>query len=115
MIENFPRKDLLDNVVKYESGMFGYFKEYLPNIKKGMSYSQLIHDIYKNKKLDEEFSKVLDATSVTGYITISIDPIDYMLMSLNNSGWTSCHTLHHPEEPRKKLGWLFSRNIQLHV
>lgn len=104
LIDDFGKDAIISNKVDAECYRFKYLKNYIPTLKHGMSFTQLVHDVFKNEKLDIEFSKFYSATTSKGYISISIDPIDYMLMSLNRSGWTSCHTLHHFEEPGCSYG-----------
>lgn len=40
-----------------------------------------------------EYSKLFESRTVKGQIVISIDPVDYLLMSVNKSGWNSCYRL----------------------
>ena len=60
----------------------------------GMKITSFLSKAVNNPKFDTEFSKIIDETKVKGQITVSIDPIDYILMSINKSGWQSCHSLH---------------------
>ena len=65
----------------------------MPEIKTGMKFTKFIHEVFKNEKLDMAFSEYTQQTKSKGFFTISIDPIDYMLMSMNNYNWDSCHSL----------------------
>ena len=69
-----------------------YFK--CPSDK--MNFSTLMHKIFLSKEVDEEVSKYLQKidTDITGKMYVSIDPFDFVTMSLNKSNWTSCHSLH---------------------
>lgn len=58
----------------------------------------------RNEQFDIEFSKIIEKTKIKGFVTLSIDPVDYLLMSLNRSGWSSCHTLHREEEGSRSWG-----------
>ena len=58
-------------------------------VKEGMKFTKFI-SLYGNKELDMELSKLYQNLGKCN-ITISIDPIDYLTVSLNKSGWKSCH------------------------
>jgi len=64
--------------------------------ERGEKVSKVLNECFKNDKLNTMFSDIIAKTSnrIKGKLQISIDPIDYMLMSCNKSGWTSCHTIH---------------------
>lgn len=59
-------------------------------------FSQAMHDLFMNDKVDIEVSKYIQecASDITGKMYVSIDPFDYITMSMNKSRWTSCHSLH---------------------
>lgn len=58
-------------------------------VKDGMKFTKFI-SLFGNKDLDMALSKVYQNLGKCK-ITISIDPIDYLTVSVNNSGWKSCH------------------------
>ena len=60
-------------------------------VHEGMKITKLI-SMYGNKDLDMEISKIYQDKG-KGNIYISIDPIDYLTVSINKSGWGSCHNL----------------------
>ena len=68
--------------------------QFVNGSKNGMKLTTYLSKAVNNTEFDTEFSKIIDETTVKGQITISIDPIDYLLMSINRSGWQSCHSLH---------------------
>ena len=72
-------------------------RDFMPNIRAGTKLTTVLSHIFKSPEFDTEFSKVISETKIHGVATISIDPIDYLLMSLNRSGWQSCHTLNEAE------------------
>lgn len=72
--------------------------------KKGMKASKYISEVFKNKDLDVEFSKIVAVGKSVGIIDISIDPVDYATMSMNKSGWQSCHSLHKDYDSRLAFG-----------
>lgn len=59
-----------------------------------MKLSKALSMMMNNEKFDIEYSKIIETSKTKGTIVLSIDPVDYVLMSLNKSGWSSCHTLH---------------------
>jgi hypothetical protein len=88
-IEKFSSSEYLQNKIEY---IPDYFKDYF-EISEGMKLSKFFSKNFKNEKFDIELSKILQCKNIEGHIVISIDPIDYLLMSKNNSGWKSCHTI----------------------
>lgn len=77
---------------------YGYKDVYFKNMgsEETMSFSTLMHKVFSSKEVDVEVSKYLQkvGSNITGNIYISIDPFDYVTMSMNNSNWSSCHSLH---------------------
>lgn len=100
--------------VMYEQFRQADIKRDLPNITRGalccgtdtrdkyfgkekeMPFSTLMHKIFLSDEIDIEVSKFLQkiSTNVKGCMYISIDPLDYITMSMNRSNWSSCHSLH---------------------
>ena len=64
-----------------------FFKDI--KVKDGMSFTKFI-SLYGNKELDIEVSKIYQDKGIA-HLVISIDPMDYLTVSLNASGWHSCH------------------------
>lgn len=85
--------EIFQNKMCYSQGS-SFIRRNFPNIQRGEKFTHVAHEIFHNEKFDIELSEFYNKSKTTGCITISIDPIEYMLMSLNNSGWSSCHTLH---------------------
>ena len=59
--------------------------------------SKAIHMLCKSDYIDTELSKFIQEnsiTKVTGNMYVSIDPFDYLTMSVNMSDWHSCLSLH---------------------
>lgn len=62
--------------------------------KKGMKISKCFRHLIKKEWLDEaniKYSMFLQSLKAKGTAVLSIDPIDFLTMSANNSGWRSCH------------------------
>ena len=86
------------NVSRYVlSAGYGYREHYFKNVgEETMSFSTLMHKAFLSKEIDTEVSKYLQKidSNITGKIYVSIDPFDFVTMSMNKSKWSSCHSLH---------------------
>lgn len=58
-------------------------------VKEQMKFTSFI-SLYGNKELDIELSKFYQEKG-NAHLTISINPIDYLTVSINRSNWKSCH------------------------
>lgn len=58
-------------------------------VKNGMKFTKFM-SLYGNKELDIEVSKLYQDKGKSNLV-ISINPIDYLTVSINKSGWHSCH------------------------
>lgn len=65
----------------------------LRTYKAGDKISKLFDEAYKSDKINTFYSDIIAQNKINGVIEISIDPIEYMLMSTNVSGWNSCHKI----------------------
>lgn len=64
--------------------------------KKGMKVSRVIAKLVNKDYVHDiqtKYSMFLQKLKSRGMAVISIDPIDYITMSVNKSGWRSCHAL----------------------
>lgn len=63
-------------------------------VQQGMKITRLMSECVKKEHLHDiqtKFSMLIQEFKVKGRAVLSIDPIDYITMSENKSGWTSCH------------------------
>lgn len=63
---------------------------------KGMRVSRCFKKLIPSKLISDfqtKYSMVIQKFTVQGKAVISIDPMDYLTMSVNNSGWSSCHSI----------------------
>ena len=64
------------------------------NTKPMRALGKLVKMFNLNEKAFEDFrlehSRILNTKSVTGTLCLSIHPLDYMTMSMNEESWTSC-------------------------
>lgn len=63
-------------------------------------YLKLDKKVVKLNPVELEYSRLFANKEVNGNIAISINPIDYLLMSVNQSGWHSCYTILHSGSTR---------------
>ena len=86
---------LVKNVYPYSSFSISNGSEIL-KIENGCKPIKILGKIAKMYGIEgfEEFrlrhSQIMNSAKVTGTLCISIHPLDYMTMSHNESGWTSC-------------------------
>ncbi len=75
------QQDLIIDDKKYPKGMKVH-----KVISKVVSYTDFVI-------IDNFYNQILQNNLKKGYICFSIDPIDFLTMSNNSLGWTSCHSL----------------------
>ena len=82
---SFCEKSFFDNAVP---------EKYSDNIPKGMKITRAFNRFdlpeYTIRQLQDIVSEYLQKGMVEGYLTISVDPRDYLTMSDNEENWTSC-------------------------
>lgn len=64
---------------------------YDSRVRNHLQFTKLM-SLYGNKELDTEISKFYQDKGM-GHLYISINPIDFLTVSINRSGWHSCHNL----------------------
>lgn len=84
-----PRAVVNDSIGNKRGWLIETYLTECPEVKEDMSFTKFI-SLFKNKELDIELSKKYQDKG-KAHITISINPIDYLTVSINNSGWRSCH------------------------
>ena len=65
--------------------------------KKGTKVTKCFRQLLRSEDVEEattKYSMFLQSLKTKGVAVLSIDPVDYLTMSCNNSGWSSCHSLH---------------------
>lgn len=82
---------IIDNECKPNVLLEMYFFDVF---KKGMKVSKFLSQLLQDPKFDIEFSKVLQHRIEKGYIKVSIDPCDFLTMSLNKNKWSSCQNIY---------------------
>lgn len=87
-LRSLPAEEVGGNVLQNDYQMFDV------TFKKGMKISKCFRHLIKKEWLDEaniKYSMFLQSLKAKGTAVLSIDPIDFLTMSANNSGWRSCH------------------------
>ena len=98
LVYNFLHSKIMDE--RYEEIASNYLQENMEyfgvKFNAGMKISRILPRL-TTKKYSEwiqvEYSKIVQSFSVKGTAILSIDPVDYVTMSENTSGWRSCHAL----------------------
>jgi hypothetical protein len=83
-------EELTDNYLKDNYQVFDV------KLSKGMRVSRCLKQLLLKDDVEEyqtKFSMFLQKLKVQGKAVISIDPMDYITMSVNKSGWKSCHNI----------------------
>lgn len=92
VIEKLENREILENKLHHtiSSGFTVYSRPY----KAGEKVSKMLDEAFKSEKLNIFYSNIIAQNRIKGIIEISINPIEYLLMSCNISGWTSCHAIY---------------------
>lgn len=56
-------------------------------------YLKLKEKVKYTSPILDDYSKIISSNKIKGKLKVSIDPIDYILMSHNKSGWDSCYNI----------------------
>ena len=102
-----PKETLVHELARYSNKSRSYYEEALGKYQVGTKFSQIFqslvpdeenyHENEKGKWFSRrewagiELSKIYQKTKQKGFLCLSIDPIDYLTMSVNTSDWRSCH------------------------
>lgn len=65
------------------------------------TYLALKEKVKVMNSVDIEYSKLFENRQISGNLAMSIDPIDYLLMSTNKSGWHSCYAISKEGQSRR--------------
>jgi len=81
-------KCFVDNKMQDVQDFRTYFGD---DFVKGMKVSKFL-SLFGDKEFDNDISAVMQERTVKGFLTISIDPYDYMTHAISMHGWGSCHS-----------------------
>lgn len=88
---NLDYNSILDN--KIYNNIIIFDKEFSKETK----VTKILSNLLPKSIVDDyitKYSMLLQSFKAKGELVLSIDPIDYLTMSFNHSGWTSCHDFH---------------------
>lgn len=88
-IAKIPPKSFITNKMPYVGEFDMYFGD---AYNEGMKVSKFFA-LFDDKKFDDDVSCVMQERLVKGFLTLSIDPYDYMTHAMSMHGWCSCHSL----------------------
>lgn len=89
-ISTFSTEEFMNNCVESvnkDSAIYTYFSKIY---KVGAKPSKILSKLLKDPQFDIDLSKELQNRVSTGRAVISIDPIDFAMVSTSDHNWTSC-------------------------
>lgn len=89
-IMQFSAEEFIDNIAKPNADLEKYEPKFF---KAGMKISKFFSQRFENNEFDIELSKILQNRFMVGKIVMSINPCDYITMSVNNHNWHSCQQI----------------------
>jgi hypothetical protein len=91
ILSRFDAQEFIANEI---SGVASALVTYCGDMyKRGKKLSKFIAEYCKDKELNDALANVLGNRKIVSKIVVSIDPYDYLTMSLNNHRWGSCQKL----------------------
>lgn len=85
-IMRFTPEEIIDNIALAHPELEAHHA----NFKTGMKISKFFSQQFGNKEFDIEYSKILQNRFIDGINVVSIDPCDYITISVNKHNWQSC-------------------------
>jgi hypothetical protein len=91
VLSRFDMQEFITNEI---NGANSSFITYCGDMyKRGKKLSKFIAEYCQDKDLNDALANVLGNRKIVSKIAVSIDPYDYLTMSLNNHRWQSCQKL----------------------
>lgn len=90
LIEN---EEFIENKLHHSINDYD-FNCFCRGFKAGERVSKVLEETLNNEQLNIDYSDIIAKSVVKGVIEISLDPIEFLLMSVNRSGWESCHAIY---------------------
>jgi len=97
ILDRLNYENLFNNII---DGQDGGLAEHCKLYKRGMKFTKFIASYCQDETLNDKIANILGNSRVNSDVAISIDPCDYLTMSINRSGWRSCHRLGNGEYAR---------------
>lgn len=82
--------DAYENKLTYESNIDSIAKYCHDIFNHNMKVTKFLSKLYEDDKFDIALSKLLQNKKVDTTVVMSIDPYDYLTMSITNYSWVSC-------------------------
>lgn len=81
---------IINNLVDYsvKDRLSPYIK-----CKEGQKISKVFSSLFNSNEFDMEYSKIFQNKKVVAKLVVSIDPLDYLFMSINKASWGSCYDI----------------------
>lgn len=89
-VSQFQLKDIINNQITYVPKVY---QKYSDGYTKGMKLSKFMSKIMDSAEFDIELSKIMQNREIDATIEVSIDPIDFMTMSIHQHKWSSCYDI----------------------
>lgn len=88
-LKSFSTEELLNNSVEGDP----MYEKFCPIYMKGMKVSKFLSALHNDQRFDDAIAGLLSNRTINANLTISIDPFDYLTMSLNKHDWKSCQKI----------------------
>lgn len=88
----FETNDFIENTISDVPSVYRKYAEGM--CKTGAKLSRFFSALLKDPKFDIELSKILQNRQIEGTIEISIDPVDFLTMSIHKHKWCSCFNIY---------------------
>lgn len=89
-LKQFETEDVLNNIISFVPG---FYTRYTDICRKGMKLSRFLSQLLNDNAFDIALSKIMQNTKIDATVEISINPMDYMTMSIHKHKWSSCYDI----------------------
>lgn len=90
IVEQFNASEFKENEIKFNHDIKRFAQD---KYKIGMKLSKFFSSFLNDPKFDIAVSKIMQNKKAVHKVYASIDPYDYLTMSLNQHNWDSCHRI----------------------
>ena len=89
-LNHFDTNEYINNRIAYIGSSV---EKYVSFAKVGMKISTFFNKLFEDEQFNIELSKAMQNKMIQGFLCVSIDPYDYLTMSVNKHDWRSCHRI----------------------
>lgn len=93
LLQSLSVREVKENILDCDHNILGISLRRGERVSRALGRLILNGDAKQRDKLQTKYSMLIQSFSAKGRAVLSIDPIDYITMSENDSGWSSCHAL----------------------